>query len=427
MRVIVVGAGIAGLGAATLFARRGHTVEVFEAGDRVGGRALTVASKHGARLDAGTQYFHTNYRLARGLLRDLGLERQLTTVKGYTRFFDDRVRKGAFRVSHRLPWFPPAGIANIGALGPLMRAAFSRFNPYALDLRPRLDQAAAWDEICSPKLREFVLRPLVLAGALSEPEAAAPSLLHALRLLKIVVLTDYLVLPQGVASFHDALAARLSVRRGAKVGRLIVDKAAVTGVELDGTAELLRADHVVVATTPTEAAKLLPVDWVDERRFLNGIEIPPVVLPTFFLDRPLSPDIWSYMSQADRGRQVSFVIDAARKNPALAGSENGILQVWPCYPASKTLVHQSDTEVAETCRRELESHFPGFSSWIAEVRVARHPYAVPFNPVGHQQRAAEFLRCADNRKGVSFCGDYLTGGFMEAALWSAARAASRHA
>jgi protoporphyrinogen oxidase len=301
------------------------------------------------------------------------------------------------------------------------------FNAYALDIRARLDRAAAWDEFADPTLREFVLRPLLLAGALTEPQAAAPSLLHVLRLLKIVALTDYLVLPRGVASFHEALAARLSVRLGTRVARLVVENAAVIGIELDGTAAVLRADHVVVATTPREAAGLLPAEWKDEREFLDGIEIPPVVLPTFFLDRPLEPGVWSYMTQAGRGGLVSFVVDAAQKNPTLAGSGNSILQAWPCYPATKALVPQNDSDVVESCRRELETCFPGFSSWIEEVHVARHPYAVPFNPAGHQQRAADFLRCVDQRKGLSLCGDYLTGGFMEAALWSATRAASRHA
>ncbi len=427
MRVIVVGAGIAGLGAATLFARKGHDVEVIEASERVGGRAVTVASKRGRRLDGGTQYFHTNYRLARGLMSDLGLERQLTKIKGYTRFFDDRVRKGSFKVLHRLPWFPPAGIANVRALGPLLKVASNPFNAYALDVRPRLDQAAAWDELADPTLREFVLRPLLLAGALSEPQAAAPSLLHVLRLLKIVALTDYLVLPRGVASFHEALAARLSVRLGAKIARLIVENATVTGVELDGTAAVLRADHVVVATTPTEAAKLLPVEWKDERGFLDGVVIPPVVLPTFFLDRPLDPKIWSYMTQSGRSGLVSFVVDAAQKNPALAGSANSILQAWPCHPAAAALVAQNDTEVAETCRRELEAYFPGFRRGSRRSTSRAIPTPCPFNPVGHQQRAADFLRRVDNRKGLSFCGDYLTGGFMEAALWSATRAATRYA
>jgi predicted NAD/FAD-dependent oxidoreductase len=50
---------------------------------------------------------------------------------------------------------------------------------------------------------------------------------------------------------------------------------------------------------------------------------------------------------------------------------------------------------------------------------------VPLHTVGHQQRTVDFLRSAETRRGVSFCGDYMTGGFMEAALWSAERAAAR--
>ena len=61
--------------------------------------------------------------------------------------------------------------------------------------------------------------------------------------------------------------------------------------------------------------------------------------------------------------------------------------------------------------------------WIEEVPVQRHPYAVPFHPVGHQERAQAFVRCAD-RRGVSFCGDYLSGGYLEPTLWSAERAAT---
>jgi len=133
------------------------------------------------------------------------------------------------------------------------------------------------------------------------------------------------------------------------------------------------------------------------------------------------------MSQAGRGGIVSFVVDASRKNPALAGTKKSILQAWPCYPSSETLVNRSDTDVVEVCRLELEEFFRGISSWVEEVHVMRHPYGVPFHPAGHQERAADFLRRVDARKGVSFCGDYLSGGFMEAALWSATRAANRHA
>jgi uncharacterized protein with NAD-binding domain and iron-sulfur cluster len=113
MRVIIIGGGLAGLGAASYFAQRAHDVDVLEAGSRVGGRNVTLTARRGDRVDAGTQYFHTSYVRARALMRPLGLEQQLAKVTGHTRFFDTRAARGYFDVSHRLPWFPPSGLRNL--------------------------------------------------------------------------------------------------------------------------------------------------------------------------------------------------------------------------------------------------------------------------------------------------------------------------
>jgi monoamine oxidase len=108
MRVLVIGAGVAGLGAATYFARKGHDVEVLEAGDRAGGRNITLTSKRGDKADAGTQYFHSNYRRALALMDDVGLRGQATRVEGPTRFFDKRSAQGHFDIAHNTPWIIPA-------------------------------------------------------------------------------------------------------------------------------------------------------------------------------------------------------------------------------------------------------------------------------------------------------------------------------
>jgi protoporphyrinogen oxidase len=426
MRVIVIGSGIAGLGAATYFARRGHEVEVFEAGSRVGGRTITLTSRRGDRVDAGTQYFHTNYVRARALLRAEGLESQLAKVSGNTRFFDSRVMRGYFDVSHRLPWFPPAGLSNLKGLGLIAKALANRQDPFGLDHDSRLDDANAWEQTTDPHMREFALRPLLLAGSLAEPAVSNTSLLHVLRLFRIVVLTDYLVLPNGVASLAEALAARLRVSFEHPVRRLVVEKDTVVGVEFEGSGHIERANHVVVAVPPPRAASLLPDTWTGERQYLQNIPIPPFTLVSFFLDRPIDRRIWSYVLPMHAARSVGFVIDASRKSPAMVPSGKSVLQAWTCYPASQKFVTASDQEVVNACRHDLETSFPGFSSWIEEAHVTRHPYAVPLHQVGHQRRTIEFLRLANTRQGISFCGDYLTGGFMEAALWSAERAARRH-
>src|SRR5918998_4180694 len=64
MRVIVVGAGLAGLTCAKELSARGAEVTVFEASDGVGGRVRTD-EKDGFLLDRGFQVYFTAYPVAR--------------------------------------------------------------------------------------------------------------------------------------------------------------------------------------------------------------------------------------------------------------------------------------------------------------------------------------------------------------------------
>ncbi|MPS75369.1 MAG: FAD-dependent oxidoreductase, partial [Microbacterium sp.] len=55
-RVVVIGAGVAGLATAGLLARDGHEVVVLERNDRVGGRAGTL-EREGFRFDSGPSWY----------------------------------------------------------------------------------------------------------------------------------------------------------------------------------------------------------------------------------------------------------------------------------------------------------------------------------------------------------------------------------
>src|SRR5215211_3958531 len=64
MKIIIVGAGLAGLTCAKLLRARGAEVAVFEASDGVGGRVRT--DKHnGFLLDRGFQVYFTSYPVPR--------------------------------------------------------------------------------------------------------------------------------------------------------------------------------------------------------------------------------------------------------------------------------------------------------------------------------------------------------------------------
>ncbi len=57
--VAIVGAGAAGLGAATRLAAAGRSILLLEARDRLGGRAHTVLSRDGAPIDLGCEWLHS--------------------------------------------------------------------------------------------------------------------------------------------------------------------------------------------------------------------------------------------------------------------------------------------------------------------------------------------------------------------------------
>src|SRR5919112_2912367 len=64
MKVIVVGAGLAGLTCAKVLTERGAEVVLFEASDGVGGRVRTD-ERDGFLLDRGFQVYFTSYPAAR--------------------------------------------------------------------------------------------------------------------------------------------------------------------------------------------------------------------------------------------------------------------------------------------------------------------------------------------------------------------------
>ena len=70
--VVVIGAGVSGLSAASALSRSGATVVCLEARERVGGRALTMESS-GHHLDLGATWFWANETAVSDLLEELEL------------------------------------------------------------------------------------------------------------------------------------------------------------------------------------------------------------------------------------------------------------------------------------------------------------------------------------------------------------------
>ncbi|MBV6701221.1 FAD-dependent oxidoreductase [Kitasatospora aureofaciens] len=261
---VVVGAGLAGLTAATGLAARGIGVTVLEARDRVGGRTHGIEVAPGRWIDAGAAYLGDRHTELLALLGELGLKTTPTAMLGASRFALGAARGG--EPTTRDGRFPPLNAVALGDLFELLDELTTTVRPEAPWLTPgaeRLDTltAAEWAEqhLTHPDARLFF--PLFL-GEMMAADPAAVSVLHLAFYLRSGGGLRYLNAFEGGAQqdriaggahlvcerLADRLGAR--VRLGEPVRAVHQDADGVTALTAHGS---YRADVAVLALPPVLA------------------------------------------------------------------------------------------------------------------------------------------------------------------------------
>jgi squalene-associated FAD-dependent desaturase len=362
MRVVVVGAGFAGLAAAIALQERRQQVCLLERRGLLGGRATSyVDAASGEDVDNGTHLMLAAYRETLDLLRragasDLLLEQDRLRID----YVDDRGFSALDCpplaaplhllwgiLGMRIPWR-----ARLQALWLGLAVRFGR-PPVGLTLAQYLEKAGQGSDA-----RRLVWDPLATAVLNETPERADAMLFHRVieeAFLRSHAASRLVFLRRGWAVVQERLAAYFERRGGTLLRRAIVE-----AVELEGgharrvryvqraasrderragkpaAPSVAEADAVVIACPWAEVARLVPEPERASFADLERLGASPIVSVEMWLDRVVVDRVMVGLRDSemewvfDKGRlfgragapqHLSFIVSAARRDLARPNAE----------------------------------------------------------------------------------------------------------
>jgi len=434
-KVAVVGAGIAGLGAAWRLARRGFDVSVLERESRPGGRARHT-SRDGFTIEASGAMIGTADRALLAWIGELGCNELLSlrpvvptlVRRNQVRAIDAR---SLFRIA-RTPGIRLHEALRLIRLPRLASRYGNRIDPERPELSASLDDRSVADfgELYFGRsVVERWMSPLLAHDALADVrEASRVLFLHRYQRgdnarLGLLRVPSSELAEQAAAALSTQLGVcvtRIESRRGGGIRISVRDRDRERSED---------ADAVVVATSASEAAMLAGLELsLAERDAFAKVRYTPALSLAIALRRPF----YSHPQYIQFPHSEGSPLEAALLEPGVAGGripeDRGLALLRATGAWSQAYFEAAD----ETVREELSEAFGRVVPRIhgAELfsEVLREPRAAPRFDVGRYREIADFTRIQLDRRQqgrrIYFAGDYLMGPGWNAALRSGQRAAS---
>jgi protoporphyrinogen oxidase len=434
-RVTVVGAGIAGLGAAYLLRRAGWQPTVLESSAQVGGR-MTTTTKDGFTWEPAAHFMWRHYREMRWLCGQLRPPIAFHNVTPHAGALlpDDRIYR--FRTNSPLALFRHPELSATDSIRICAHLAALIARARSTDPHLPADLAALDD---GRSLRSWGDAAI---GARGVDAALAPGLSSLIFwppeqspwrfALGVMALTTHgwFVPSGGMGEVPARLARELPVELGVtatQVRDLGPDGASVSCVSRTGQRFEVTSECVVVATPAPIAAGLLadPASVLGPRRaaYLGSATYHRSMPVTLGFPRSPEPRVYGIAVPMAQRRPILAIGWEHNKLPGRNETGAGVATVMPSGDLVESCWDQPDDLVVEQVVAEVERAYPGSAGQIAVADVHRWEHATPRMPPGRYRQLADAL-AADQPSGrVFLCGDYWAGPSTEFSLTSGFRAA----
>ena len=426
-RVIVVGGGIAGLGAAFTLQKAGVEVSVLESEPEAGGR---MRSKYwnGAWIDLGAEFTTSNDTAFEKLAAELGILDQRLSYPG---------EKVAFNIwrdgkAHPLSYTEASSFLRFGAMSFGAKVRLLGLLPTLIKQSRRNAKAehepwrAAWcDEgsvedwlnKISPEFLEYAVEPCYELYCGYEPHDFGKAMF--VYFSTTYRSTGVFTFKEGLGQLTRALAKQVDVTTGAPVTRVSLGGKPSVEFTADGKTQKREADMVLFAVPGTKVLGI--ADGLDPARrdFFANVRYTPHELPFYKLTREPEgvPDGVFYPRKED-ANIAALGYDKSSTNPDV--------MFFRVSMKTSFITRQLDVEHGQHARDMLSlvaKRYAQVPPLVEDATVSRWREALPLFYPGYLKRLASFVNLPP-QPGVSFAGDYLAGPATGAAYATGQRAAA---
>jgi oxygen-dependent protoporphyrinogen oxidase len=424
-RVIVVGAGIAGLTAAFRLRQSGADVTVLEAGDRVGGRMDTQTAP-GYLFDTGAIVLSRRYREMIRLAVEAGLGSEIVEVPDTLAIR----RQDQLHLIHA-----GSPLRNATSRVVSARAKLSAI-PLALDVARHarlidpddLTRAAVLDtesvhdyvsRLASRELAERLIEPMYRGLYLEDTRT-----MSAVDFIFIVTSfygAKLFTFRRGVGALPRALAERLDVRFGQRVVEVVEDSHRVRAAVAGAPDEL--ADACVIATTARQMAELHPQLPSAVSAAARALPFSRILTIQLGVDR--APDLSAValmFSRRESAELCSIYFDH-NKSPEQAPAGAGLLTVFWDHSRTERLWQRDDDEILADSAEAVMRALPGYRPNLRVGRVTRHDPGILVARPGTYGQLRELVRVRAPAARIHLAGDVLAGRSPNSAICAGERAA----
>jgi oxygen-dependent protoporphyrinogen oxidase len=427
-RVLVVGAGIAGLTAALRLQQQGCEVTVLEASHRPGGRMVTL-ERDGFKMDLAAVVLSSKYVQMRRLIGELALDGAVVPAP-------DGIAIPKDGTVHRLASSSVRGALTTRLLGPRAKLRATRAAWDGLRLGRRYDwndlgaargfdreTAMAWALRRGGPELGHVVDAVVRGGLMTDP-----SVMSAIDLQFLMVKffgAGLFSFADGVGVLPDALAARLDVRLGARVTGVEED---ARGVRLtfergDEPERTLHADACVLAVSARQMAAIHPQLPGDLRAIVEDVEYVRLVSVNLATDvRPAEPAMM-YAFPRVAEPDLCGLFFPHNRHPARAPAGKGLVNAIFHHDWNTRHWDAPDAWLIEQAARAAGRWVPGVEDSVLWGHVERWDPAFIYSRPGTYRRLHRVAAARSQARRIHLAGDYFGGPSTNTSLCSGELAA----